>query len=194
MVFAGFCGSRRVWLRLVRGPIVPLTPAHTRLPASSAPHQELAEESCGIAELSLSPLPNGGARNAMEETVVKPRGGGGGGGILITSTAGEKKGTGITSSGGDGGGGGEGGTGGGRRFTGPNGFVPAARAKAAVGTADVQGETGLAQPPAPQTQEPPKKRRNLDLVKPGGRAGGAAPAGGGAGGRVELFMPQYGSG
>ena len=125
----------------------------------------------------------------MEETIVKPRGGGGGGrgSVLITSPAREKKGTGSTIGGG--------GAGGGRRVAGPNGFVhssSAARSKAVV---DVTGETGAGQPPAPQTpQEPPKKRRNLDFVKPGGRAGSAAAsAGRGAGGRVELFMPQYGS-
>lgn len=136
----------------------------------------------------MSPLPNGGARNAMEETIVKPRGGGGGrgggSGILTASPPGENTGAGgstLSDGVGDG-------AGSGRRVRGSNGFVSGApQAKAAV---DGKEETG--QPPAPRTQqqEPPKKRRNLDLVKPGGR-GAAAAAPAGAGGRVELFMPQY---
>eukprot|EP00903_Cladosiphon_okamuranus_P010410 g9847.t1 len=177
---------------------------HDQLVAKDEGEEEPAEESCGVAELSLSPLPNGGARNAMEETVVKPRGGSGGGsgggGMLFSGPAREKKGT--ASRGWGGGGGRDRDAGGRRRGTGSN--EPAQVACAARGAkpgAGVTGEAGAGQPTAPQPpQEPPKKRRNLALIKPGDRAGTAAPAEGrgaaaGGGGRAcETLKDGFNSG
>lgn len=173
--------------------------------------QELAEESCDVAELSLSPLPTGGARNAMEETVVKTRvraGSNHNGGHLFPSThsASARHEKGKTSHGS------RGGAGMGRNGGSPNGLssiFPAAATAAARTKArrrsgagapestavEINGRTGEGDSAlgSQQQQVPAKKRRNLDFGK--SRAG----AKGGAGllvarPSVDLFFPQYGSG
>ncbi|CAM9481984.1 unnamed protein product [Ectocarpus sp. 12 AP-2014] len=163
---------------------------HDQLVAKDEGEDELAEESCGVAELTLSPLPSGGARNAMEETIAMPRSGGGGGGgggdVLIPSAGRERNGAARATCGAVGRGQGLGPRG--PSVGGGSGKAPATAA------AVVEIEDGTGGPPGggqPQQQEPAKKRRNLASL---GWGKGGAGGGSGSGARIELFMPQYGSG
>lgn len=174
--------------------------------------QVLEDEIGGVSELSLSPLRNGGARNAMEERVVKPRLDAGShlgsshfpNTNTNTSSAREKKsksrmdGSGTTS-GAEGIRGREPATGLASRLSsaaaGKNDRRRLERHGAVATTAVTKNRTdgnpnaSLAQPR--QQQPPAKKRRNLDFGK--GKAGARDGAGPPVARRsIELFFPQYG--
>ncbi|CAB1103229.1 unnamed protein product [Ectocarpus sp. CCAP 1310/34] len=162
---------------------------HDQLVAKDEGEGELAEESCGVAELTLSPLPAGGARTAMEETIAMPRSGGGcdgGGGVLVPSAGSERKSAARATEG----------VVGRSQSLGPRGpSVSGGSGQAqATAAAVVEIEDGTAGAPGggqPQQQEPAKKRRNLASL---GWGKGRAGVGSSSGARIELFMPQYGSG
>ncbi|CAM9574492.1 unnamed protein product [Scytosiphon promiscuus] len=182
---------------------------HDQLVAKDEGEEELAEESCDLAELSLSPLPHGGARNAMEETISKSRvrtsSSNSGGHLFPTANTGKTSRTGFV------GGGGVGAVGGRGKPNVLTSHVPAAAATAAAAVSagttarkgcgagaskstaiEIAGEAGEGAPvPQPQQQQAPaKKRRNLDFgsSKTGARGGAGLP---GVRPPVELFVPKY---